>query len=168
MEFALMKTIQEPVVTTANRGKFKRWIVFAAALLSFAAGSLATAYLTPVKKVSADSNHVFELNIYHTLPGKAHELEDLFRGDSKLMAKHGLNVIGFWVPNEDPAWKDNTFVYVVDFPSREEAKKRWAELHADPDTRPYVEAAKLILEQVNGQFHVDEIYMRPSDFSAMK
>ena len=115
-----------------------------------------TAYLTHVKKVRADSNHVFELNIYHTIPGKANELEEIFRGDSKLMAKHGVNVIGFWVPNEDPAWKD-TFVYVVDFPSREEAKKRWAELHADPDTRQYVEAAKLIIEKVNEQFHVDEI-----------
>jgi NIPSNAP len=167
MEIAFMNASQKPTVTLANRGKFKGLIIFAVATLAFSAGSLATAYLTHVKQVRADSNHVFELNIYHTIPGKANELEDLFRGDSKYMAKHGLNVIGFWVPNEDPAWKD-TFVYVVDFPSREEAKKRWAELHADPDTRPYVEAAKLILEKVNGEFHVDEIYMRPSDFSAMK
>ena len=151
-----------------TRVKFKRWMICGAALVCFAAGSLLTAYLTHVKQVKADSNHVFELNIYHTIPGKATELEEIFRGDSKLMAKHGLKVIGFWVPNEDPNWKGNTFVYVVDFPSREEATKRWAELHADPDTRPYVEAARLIIEKVNGQFHVDEIYMRPSDFSAMK
>ena len=163
-----MDPINQPVRETQHPSKYKSWMICAAALLSFAAGSLVTAYLTHVKQVRADSNHVFELNIYHTLPGKAHELEDLFRGDSKLMAQHGLNVIGFWVPNEDPEWKDNTFVYVVDFPSREEAKKRWAELHADPATRQYVEPAKLIIEQVNGKFHVDEIYMRPSDFSALK
>jgi len=163
-----METSDKSVAIERSRAKFKGWMVWAAALVSFGAGSLTTAYLTHVKQVRADSNHVFELNIYHTLPGKAHELEELFRGDSKLMAKHGLNVIGFWVPNEDPNWKENTFVYVVDFPSREEATKRWAELHADPDTRPYVEAAKLILEKVNGQFHVNEIYMRPSDFSPMK
>jgi|SRR5882724_7363525 len=150
-----------------TRLKSPKWIVVAA-LLSFAAGSLVTARLMRPGRVKADSNHVFELMIYHTLPGKAHELEDLFRGDSKLMAKHGVNVIGFWVPNESPEWKDSTFLYVVDFPSREEAKKRWAELHADPDARQYVEPAKLIIEQVNGQFHVDEIYMRPADFSPMK
>ena len=148
--------------------KLNRWIFCAAILLAFAAGSFITARFTRPNAVKADGNHVFELMIYHTLPGKAHELEDLFRGDSKLMAKHGVNVIGFWVPNENPEWKDSTFVYVVDFPSREEAKKRWTELHADPDARQYVEPAKLIIEQVNGQFHVDEIYMRPSDFSPMK
>ena len=148
--------------------KLNRWKFCTAILLAFAAGSFITARITRPNAVKADSNHVFELMIYHTIPGKAHELEDLFRGDSKLMAKHGVNVIGFWVPNENPEWKDSTFVYVVDFPSREEAKKRWAELHADPDTRQYVEPAKLIIEQVNGQFHVDEIYMRPSDFSPMK
>lgn len=151
----------------SNRWKLNGWMVCAAALVSFAAGSLFTARLTRVTHVSADSEHVYELMIYHTLPGKAGELETLFRGDSKLMAKHGVNVIGFWVPNEDPAWKD-TFVYVVDFPSRDEAKKRWAELHADPDTRQYVEPAKLIIEKIGDRFHVDEIYMRPADFSPMK
>jgi hypothetical protein len=144
-----------------------RWIVCGSALLSFAAGSLMTSYLTHVKQVRADSNHVFELMIYHTLPGKAQALEAIFRDDSKLMAQHGLKVIGFWVPNEDPDWKD-TFVYVVDFPNREEAKERWKELHADPATRPYVEAAKLIIEKAGEEYRVDEVYMRPTDFSAMK
>jgi hypothetical protein len=163
-----MDVFNRPAQEVQHPSKFKGWIICAAALLSFSAGSLFTAYLTHVRQVRADSNRVFELMIYHTLPGKAHELEDLFRGDSKLMAQHGINVIGFWVPSENPEWKDNTFVYVVDFPSREEAKKRWIELHADPATRQYVEPAKLIIEQVNGNFHVDEIYMRPSDFSALK
>jgi hypothetical protein len=144
-----MDAFNKPMQETQHSSQSKSWMICGAALLSFAAGSLVTAYLTHVKQVRADSNHVFELNIYHTLPGKAHEL-------------------GFWVPNEDPEWKDNTFVYVVDFPSRDEAKKRWAELHADPATRQYVEPAKLIIEKVNGQFHVDEIYMRPSDFSPLK
>ncbi len=162
-----MKPKHEPIQTVRGHSNYKGWVTYTAALICFAAGSLLTAFLIHAKQVRADSNHVFELMIYHTIPGKATALEDLFRGDSKLMAKHGINVIGFWVPNERPEWKD-TFVYVVDFPSREEAKKRWAELHADPDTRQYVEPAKLIIEKVGDNFHVDEIYMRPSDFSAMK
>jgi hypothetical protein len=162
-----MKTNDQPITPLRNRPEFTRRIVCGAALLSFAAGSLITAFLTRVRQVRADNNRVFELMIYHTNPGKAGELEDLFRGDSKVMAKHGINVIGFWVPNESPEWRD-TFVYVLDFPSREEAKRRWAELRADPAGRPYIEAAKLILEKVNENYHVDEIYMRPSDFSPMK
>jgi hypothetical protein len=162
-----MKTNDHSIAPMPDRSTFSRWSIFGALLISFFAGSLITARLTHAKQVSADANHVFELMIYHTIPGKAQALEAIFRDDSKLMARHGVNVVGFWVPNESPEWKD-TFVYVVDFPSREEAKKRWAELHADPETRPYVEAAKPIIQMVDGQYRVDEIYMRPSDFSALK
>lgn len=162
-----MKTNGQAITSRRNRSEFTRWVISGAALLSFAAGSLITSSLKHVRAVSADNNHVFELMIYHTNPGKAGELEDLFRGDSKVMAQHGINVIGFWVPNESPEWKD-TFVYLLDFPSREEAKKRWAELRADPAGRPYIEAAKLILEKVGENYHVDEIFMRPADFSSMK
>ena len=150
-----------------NRWKFKGWIVCGTALLSFAAGSLITARLMHVTEARADSNRVFELMIYHTLRSKATALEALFRGDSKIMAQHGIDVVGFWVPNENPAWND-TFVYVVAFPSRDEAKKRWHELHADPASQPYVDAAKLILEKVDEVYRVDEVYMRPTDFSPMK
>ena len=150
-----------------NRWKFKVWPVCSIALLSLAVGSLITGRLMHLNQLKADSNRVFELMIYHTLPGKAPVLEAIFREDSKLMAKHGLDVVGFWVPNESPAWND-TFVYVVAFPSRDEAKKRWRELHTDPATQPYVDAAKPIIEKVGEVYRVDEVYMRPTDFSQSK
>jgi len=111
-----MKTNLEPARAVAKRWQFKRWSAYGIALLSFAAGSLVTARMMQGSQVRPDSNHVFELMIYHTLPGKATALEAIFRDDSKIMAKHGVNVVGFWAPNEDPAWKD-TFIYVVDFPA---------------------------------------------------
>ena len=158
-----------PVLARAsrNRWKFQGWVMGGITLLSFAAGSLLTARLMHLNHVRADTDRVFELMVYHTLPGKATALEAIFRDDSKLMAQHGINVVGFWVPNENPAWKD-TFVYVVDFPSRDEAKRRWHELHGDPASQPYVNAAKPILERLGEAYRVDEVYMRPTDFSAMK
>ena len=141
--------------------------LFAAAILCFAAGSLLTASLIHLRQVRADSNRVFELMIYHTLPGKVPDLESIFRDVSKLQTKHDLNVIGYWVPNEDPAWQ-NTFIYVVAHPGREEAKKNWAALHADPAFPQYRTAAVPLIEKANDLFQVDEIYMRPSDFSPMK
>ena len=45
---------------------------------------------------------------------------DLSRDDSKTMAQHGIDVVGFGVPHENPAWND-TFIYVLAVPSREEA-----------------------------------------------
>lgn len=147
--------------------KSARLAIFCTALLSFAVGALLTAVVLQASPVDASSNRVFELMIYHTLPGKASSLESVFRDVSKLQAKHGLDVIGYWVPNDDPAWND-TFIYLIAHPSREEADAHWKELHADPAFPPYRSAAAALIEQVNGHYKVDEIFMRPSDFSRVK
>jgi len=149
------------------RSRFTGWKVLAVVLVSFAAGSSLTANLTQVKEVRAEDHRVFELMMYHTLPGKVPELESIFRDVSKMQEKYGVKVIGYWVPNEDPAWQ-NTFIYLVAHPSREAATKNWAALHADPAFPPYRKQAAEILERKNGEYNVDEVYMRPSDFSGLK
>jgi hypothetical protein len=78
-----------------------------------------------------------------------------------------LNVVGYSIPYDDPAWK-NTFVYLVAQPSQAEAEANWKALHADPAFLPYRKAAEPLIEKVNGEYHVDEVYMHPTDFSAMK
>jgi len=121
-----------------------------------------------VQEVKADSNRVFELMVYHTEPGKVPALESIFSDVSKLQAKHGLRTIGYWVPNNDsPAWKD-TFVYLVVHSSQDDAKKNLAALHADPAFPPYRNAAATLIEKVNGAFQVDEVFMRPTDYSGLK
>lgn len=150
-----------------NRWNLKAWKVCAIALLCFAAGSLLTARLIHLNQVRAESNRVFELMIYHTVPGKVPALESIFRDVSKLQSKHDLNVVGYWVPNENPAW-NNTFIYLVIHPSREEADKNWQALHADPAFPPYRKAAEPLIEKVNDEFHVEEVYMRAADFSAIR
>jgi len=156
-----------PVLAVLNRWRFKGWLVCGTALVSFAAGSLITARLMHLNQVKADSNRVFELMVYHTVPDKVPALESIFRDVSKLQAKHALNVVGYWVPNDDPAWS-NTFIYLVAHPSREEAKKNWAGLHADPAFPGYRDQAVPLIEKADEKFKVDEVYMRPTDFSAMK
>src|ERR1022692_4344870 len=90
--------------------KSKGWTVCAIALVSFAAGSLMTARLAHLSQVRADSNRVFELRVYHAMPGKLQALQSRFRSTtSKLLATHDLKVLGCWVPQSAPAW-DNTFV----------------------------------------------------------
>ena len=149
------------------RWKLKGWIVLATAVVSFVAGCLFTSRMAHLNEARADGNRVFELMIYHTVPGKVSALESIFRDVAKLQAKYNLNVVGYWVPNEDPAWKD-TFVYLVVHPSREEAEANWHALHADMEFLPYRKSAEPLIEKVNGDFNVDEVYMRPTDFSAMK
>lgn len=142
---------------------FKGWTVCVIAAVSFAAGALFTR-LTHVNHVSADSNRVFELRIYHATPGKVPALESRFRDTaSKLLAKHDLKALGYWVPEDAPA-RDNTFVYILAHPSREEAKKNWAAMFADPAFQEMAksEQADKLVEKV------DSTYMRPTDFSPVK
>jgi len=64
-------------------------------LVSFAAGSLITARLAHINQVRADSNRVFELRVYHAVPGKVQALESRFRNmASKLLVKHDLKAVG--------------------------------------------------------------------------
>ncbi len=158
-----MKRNDQSALSVLNRWKFKGWKICIAALVSFAAGSLLTAHLTHLSQVMAESNRVFELDIYHVVPGKVPALESRFREASKLLAKHNLNVVGYWVPNDDPAW-NNTFIYLVAHSSREEGEKNWDAFHADPafqEFRKSENADKLIDK-------VEETYMRPTDYSTLK
>jgi hypothetical protein len=150
-----------------HRWKFEAWVVCAATLVSFVAGSLFTIRLTHLNPVRAESHRVFELMIYHAMPGKGPALESLFRDVSKLQAKHGLDVIGYWVPKDDPAWSD-TLIYLVAHPSRDEATKNWHALHADPEFPPYRKSAEPLIQKADDQFKVDEVYMRATDYSAMQ
>jgi NIPSNAP protein len=160
-------TTNHKLLAAPNRRKFKGWMVCGIALLSFAAGSLLTAHLMHPNQVRTDSNRVFELMIYHTLPGKVPDLESIFRGVAKLQAAHGQNVVGYWVPYDDPAWA-NTFIYLVAQPSQEEAKKHWDALHADPAFPQYRQQAAPLIEKDAEGYRVDEVYMHPTDYSAMK
>ena len=149
---------------TLNRLIFKGWTVCGIALVSFVAGSLITARLSHLNQVRADSNRVFELRVYHAVPGKLPALESRFRDTaSKLLAKHDLKAVGYWVPEDAPA-SDNTFIYILAHPSREEAKKNWDAMFADPAFQEMVksEQAEKLVDKV------DVTYMRPTDFSAMK
>ena len=145
-------------------GKSKGWSFCAIALLSFTAGSLITARLAHIDHVRADSNRVFELRIYHTVPGKLPALESRFRDIySKLLAKHDLQVVGYWVPEGAADW-DNTFVYLVAHSSREEAKTNWDAMLADPAVQEAIksEQANKLVEKI------DRTCMRSTDFSPMK
>ena len=102
--------------------------------------------------------------MYHTVPGKVPALESRFRDtNSKLLTKHDLQVVGYWVPEGAPDW-DNTFVYLMAHSSREEAQKNWDAMMAHPEFQEVIKA-----EQADKQVEkIDRTYTRPTDFSPMK
>lgn len=149
---------------TYNGQKFKGWTATAIALVSFAAGSLMATRLSNIGLVKAENNHLFELRVYHVVPGKMPTMESRFRQTtSKLLAKHNLNVVGYWT-SEESTGSDNTFVFLLSHQNREEARKNWNAMGTDPD---FLEVIKS--EQTDKTLEKAEVmYMLPTDFSAMK
>jgi hypothetical protein len=138
---------------------------YGVALVAFAAGLLTAGGVFHLNEVRADSNRVFELRIYHAVPGKLPAMESRFRDTtSRLLVKHNLNVIGYWIPDsKSPAW-DNTFVFLLAHSSRGDAEKNWKEMAADPAFQEVIksEQEERLLDKA------DTTYMRPTDFSPMK
>jgi hypothetical protein len=144
---------------------FRGWRGCVLVLLSFCAGSLMTARLMRVSEVKAQSERVYELRIYHCLPGKLPAMEARFRDTTaKLLAKHDLNVAGYWAAEPGaPGWND-TFVFLLAHASREDAKKNWDAMRADPAFQEVIKAE----QQEPTLDKADVTYMRPTDFSPMK
>ena len=144
----------------------KNWKISALVLASFAAGSLLTARLMQLNQVRADSNRVFELRIYHTVPGKTEALHEEFRDKvTKLFAKHDLKAIGYWAPLDAPTSND-TFVYILAHPSREAAKAHWDAFRNDPQFQEMMKEQQAPGAKVVEK--VDSTYMSPLDFSPLK
>ena len=136
--------------------------------LCFFAGMAFQTLRSHPEPVEAASDHLYQLMIYHALPGKAPALESIFQDVSKLQAEHGLNAVGYWVPkDDDPAWRD-TFVYLLVHSDRQSAEANWNALHADPAFEPYFKAAAPLIQQKDGNYQVDEVYMRSTTYSNSK
>jgi hypothetical protein len=134
------------------------------AVICFTAGSLMTDRWSQIRSVGANSDRVFELRIYHTVPGKLPIMESRFRDTtSKLLAKHNLNVVGYWTGESAPG-SDNTFIFLLTHQSLAEARKNWDAMGKDPGFQQVIKAeqAEKTLEKA------DVIYLRPTDFSPMK
>jgi hypothetical protein len=132
------------------------------ALASLALGAVLTNRLTRASEVRAAGDRVFELRIYHAVPGKLPVMESRFREKtSRILARHNLNVVGYWVADDTP---DNSFVFLFSHESREAAKKNWEAFRLDPEFQDVAksEQAEKTLEKA------DVIWLRPTDFSPMK
>ena len=135
----------------------------ALSLLWFIGGAAVTLGLSNIG--SKNSQHVYELRLYRVNEGKMDALIARF-GDhtDAIFKRHNMKSIGFWRPQDEP-YSQNLFVYILEHPSREEARKNWAEFQADPEWKK-VKADS----ETNGALanHIDSYFMDPTSFSALK
>jgi hypothetical protein len=133
-------------------------------LVSFACGAVFMLGLAAISQSRAAApQHVYELRMYHTLPGKMDALKTRFRDHTiEIFNRYHMKSIGYWQPEQNP---DSLLIYVLEHPSREAADKDWAAFNADPEWQK-VKAAS----EANGKIveKVDRWFMDPADFSPLK
>ena len=108
-----------------------------------------------------ESTKVYELRIYHVMPGKLDNLVARFRNHTdKLFAKHGMKSLAYWTALDEPV-KSSTLFYILEHPSREAATANWKAFQEDPDWK----AVKAKSEE-NGKLveKIDSIFLTQTDF----
>lgn len=140
-------------------------IVLAGATAIFLAGASAGSMLQSGIAHAQASKHVYELRTYTAPDGKLGELHARFRDHTiRIFNKHAMKSVIYLSPQDAPD-SANTLIYVLEHPSREAAKKAWADFQADP------EWVKVAAEsQVNGRIvsKVVSVFADPTDYSPMK
>jgi NIPSNAP len=134
--------------------------------LVFGAGLFAGTLLPSAAPLRAQSaGKVFELRTYTAPEGKLANLQARFRDHTiRIFNKHGMKSVGYWVPQDAPN-SQNTLIYILEHPSRDAAKKNWADFSADPEWQ------KVSAEsQKDGRIvtKVESVFMESTDFSPIK
>jgi NIPSNAP len=143
----------------------KQWPTALAVVGAFVAGFGVHAVVSPDVTAHAAANRVFEMRTYTAPPGKFDALKARFRDHTiRIFQKHDMTSIGYFVPQDAPL-SENTLIYVLAHPSREDAKKNWAAFQADPEwVKAKTESEKdgSIVEKAVS------VFMDPADFSQIK
>jgi hypothetical protein len=117
---------------------------------------------------SPADGRVFELRTYIAAPGKIDALNARFRNHTlALFKKHGMDVVGFWMPVDKDKDPDaaNKLVYLLAFKSREAAAAAWKAFAADPD---WVKARAA--SEVDGRLttKIESVFFAPTDYSPLR
>ena len=137
-------------------GKHAGWLV---------AAILVAAALKWAHAADAPPPRVFEIRTYYTFPGRLEALHKRFREHTmKMFEKHGMTNVAYWTPQDNPG-KDNTLIYVISHPSREAARKNWAEFSADPEWQKIAADS-----QKDGKIveKVESVFVDATDYSPIR
>ena len=141
-----------------------RWLVLAGTVI-FLAGLSAGSLLQSSIVHAQAAKHVYELRTYTAPEGKLGELHTRFRDHTlRIFNKHGMKSVIYLAPQDAPD-SQNTLIYILEHPSRDAAKKAWADFQADPE---WVKVAAD--SQVNGRIvsKVVSVFADPADYSPIK
>ncbi len=137
----------------------KRMVIVAAAV------AFCFALYAAAQDKAETKDRLFEMRTYTAAEGKLDALHARFRDHTnKLFAKHGMQIVGFWVPAEGPK-AQNTLVYILAFPSKEARDKAFEAFRSDP---AWIKAKAD--SEVNGKLvdKVESVFLKPTDYSPIR
>ncbi len=139
----------------------------AAAMIGVAALCAAATAGSGGTSVATDPR-VFEMRTYHAAEGRAQEMHARFRQHtSALFRKHGMTIVGYWVPlaEKTGATNEDLLVYVLAYPDLEARQAAWRAFSSDPEWRR-VKAES----EKNGPIvaKVDSVFLKATDYSPLK
>ncbi|MCC2668159.1 MAG: hypothetical protein K0Q72_630 [Armatimonadetes bacterium] len=141
-------------------------IVAIVAVASASLGAIAARTAENGSPSIAKDSRFFEMRTYTAAPGKLEALHARFRDHTNpLFKKHGMTLVGYWVPTDKEKGAENTLVYILGYPSREAREKSWQGFVNDPEWKTARAAS-----EVNGKLvdKVDAVYLNATDYSPIK
>jgi hypothetical protein len=142
----------------------KTWML-AGAVVVFVAGFSLGSVTEKISVAHAQSGKVYELRTYTAPDGKLANLHARFRDHTiRIFKNHNMKSVAYFSP-EDAPLSSNTLIYVLEHPSRDEAKKNWAAFSADPEWKKVSDES-----QKDGRIvsKVESVFMTATDYSPMK
>ena len=136
-----------------------------ATLSALCAVAARRASAAPTESLAPDSR-CFELRTYVAAPGKLEALHARFRDHTNaIFIKHGMTLVGYWVPSDADKGAANTLVYLLAYPNRAAREKAWEAFGKDP---AWLEARKA--SEVDGKLteKVESLILSATDYSPMK
>src|SRR4030095_6807453 len=114
----------------------------------------------------AKDSRCFELRTYYAAPGKLEALNARFRDHTcKLFKKHGMEIVGFWIPMDKEKGAENKLIYILAHKSREAAKKSFQDFGNAPEWKKAQSES-----EANGKLveKVESVFMSATDYSPLK
>jgi NIPSNAP protein len=146
------------------------FLVFAGFALGRISAGSALVLAAPAPAAPYEQNggtHVYELRTYTAAEGRLPNLQARFRDHTvTIFARHGIKSVGYWTPIEGPT-AGTTLVYLLEHPSRDDARKNWADFAADPEWKKVKADSET---NAGGPLttKIDSLFLAPTDYSPMK
>jgi len=107
---------------------------------------------------------IYELRVYHCLPGKLPELNKRFETATlAIWKRHGIRPVGFWTVLVGSSNTD--LVYLLEWKDMAERERIWTGFMADPEW-----IAKRAESEKSGQIvaSIENSFLAPTAYSPMK